>query len=417
MHLIRVPRRPDRRRPSGSRSASSTRRRVARLLLLEHGARRDLPRLRPGHARCIALSCLPVATADFPNTAADASTWVRVCWPAVVGRRLRCCSMTAASFAPHHLGPSAVGPGGGLVVIRQGFAVDPPVQFRVGGELARPTRVSGQAVTVTVPAGLEGGRTPVRVDGVPGETAYIEVATPLATGLHHVDSPVFDAGQSLRHLQRLPRSAGADLGLRRPAGRHARAVRRRRAQSHVDGVRSRGYALRVAPVRRQRLWIASDGDASTSQRISGSPAASRSVQTARCMSAIDRARFFASRTDAPRCWRVSRRASRPFTWPSAPTASCTSPRRRSRRATACTACRRTATSASSTTASAGRRGWPSTSAGSLRGRCARGLERRLPVARRSPGAAAPGHCRRRLIGLAFDPRGGLVFGSRTRPTA
>jgi sugar lactone lactonase YvrE len=88
--------------------------------------------------------------------------------------------------------------GGSLVVISgEGFPVDPPVQFRIGGELARATRVSGQAVTVTVPAGLEGGRTPVRVDGVPGETAYIEVATPLATGLHLVDSPVFDRAGNL----------------------------------------------------------------------------------------------------------------------------------------------------------------------------------------------------------------------------
>ena len=82
---------------------------------------------------------------------------------------------------------------GGLVEISgEGFPVDPPVQFRIGGELARATRVSGQAVTLTVPSGLEGGRTAVRVEGVAGETAYIDVATPLATGLHLVDSPVFD---------------------------------------------------------------------------------------------------------------------------------------------------------------------------------------------------------------------------------
>ena len=28
--------------------------------------------------------------------------------------------------------------------------------------------------------------------GVPGETALLEVGTPLATGLHQVDNPVFD---------------------------------------------------------------------------------------------------------------------------------------------------------------------------------------------------------------------------------
>ena len=82
---------------------------------------------------------------------------------------------------------------GGLVVISgEGFSVDPPVQVRIGGETARPTRISSQAVTVTVPAGLEGGRTTLRLDDGPGETAYIDVATPLATGLHMVDSPVFD---------------------------------------------------------------------------------------------------------------------------------------------------------------------------------------------------------------------------------
>ena len=79
----------------------------------------------------------------------------------------------------------------------EGCPVDPPVQVRIGGELARPTRVSSHAVTVTVPSGLEGGRTPVRVEDVPGETAYIDVATPLATGLHLVDSPVFDRNGNL----------------------------------------------------------------------------------------------------------------------------------------------------------------------------------------------------------------------------
>jgi sugar lactone lactonase YvrE len=47
-------------------------------------------------------------------------------------------------------------------------------------------------LTAIVPAGLDGGHTPVRVDSAPGETAYVEVGAPIATGLHQVDSPAFD---------------------------------------------------------------------------------------------------------------------------------------------------------------------------------------------------------------------------------
>ena len=107
--------------------------------------------------------------------------------------------MTAVSSTPRI---SSVHPlwalaGGFVVISGEGFSVDPPVQVRIGGEPARPTRVSSHAVTVTVPSGLEGGRTAVRIEDAPGETAYIDVATPLATGLHMVDSPVFDRSGNL----------------------------------------------------------------------------------------------------------------------------------------------------------------------------------------------------------------------------
>lgn len=82
--------------------------------------------------------------------------------------------------------------GGHVTLSGDGFSVDPPVGVRIGGELARVTRISSQSISVVVPPGLEGGRTAVRLEGAPGETAYIDVAAPLATGLHLVDSPVFD---------------------------------------------------------------------------------------------------------------------------------------------------------------------------------------------------------------------------------
>jgi len=49
-------------------------------------------------------------------------------------------------------------------------------------------------LAAVVPAGLDAGRAPVRVGG---ETAYIDIAAPFATGLHQVDNPVFDRDGNL----------------------------------------------------------------------------------------------------------------------------------------------------------------------------------------------------------------------------
>lgn len=87
--------------------------------------------------------------------------------------------------------------GGRVELSGDGFQVDPPASVRIGGEPARAIRISSQSMSVIVPSGLEGGRTPVRLDSVPGETAYIDVATSLATGLHLVDSPAFDRNGNL----------------------------------------------------------------------------------------------------------------------------------------------------------------------------------------------------------------------------
>jgi sugar lactone lactonase YvrE len=57
---------------------------------------------------------------------------------------------------------------------------------------ASPSRIA-----VLVPLGLDGGRTAVRIAEVSGETALLEVGVPLATGLHQVDNPVFDRSGNL----------------------------------------------------------------------------------------------------------------------------------------------------------------------------------------------------------------------------
>jgi len=82
--------------------------------------------------------------------------------------------------------------GARLELTGDGFTVDPLPDVRVGGVPARVSSASPSALTITVPAGLDGGPTPIRIDSGPGETAYVEVGAPLATGLHQVDNPVFD---------------------------------------------------------------------------------------------------------------------------------------------------------------------------------------------------------------------------------
>lgn len=88
---------------------------------------------------------------------------------------------------------------GGLVRITgSGFDVDPVLpEVRIGGSPARLVHASPDTLTATVPSELDGGRTPVRVESAPGETVFIEVGAPLATGLHQVDNPVFDSEGNL----------------------------------------------------------------------------------------------------------------------------------------------------------------------------------------------------------------------------
>lgn len=84
--------------------------------------------------------------------------------------------------------------GGRITIQGSGFSVDNPYppEVRIGEVPARISSASSTALTVIVPAGLESGRATVRVAGVPGETAFIDIAAPFATGLHQVDNPVFD---------------------------------------------------------------------------------------------------------------------------------------------------------------------------------------------------------------------------------
>ena len=84
--------------------------------------------------------------------------------------------------------------GGRVTIHGSGFPIDTPhlPGVTIGESLARPVYASSSTIAVLVPSGLDGGQTAVRIADVPGETALLEVGAPLVTGLHQVDNPVFD---------------------------------------------------------------------------------------------------------------------------------------------------------------------------------------------------------------------------------
>src|SRR5215472_572343 len=95
--------------------------------------------------------------------------------------------------------PSVAIEGGRISILGDRFPLDqpqlPPV--RIGDTPARIVFASPYRFDIVVPAGLPSGRVPVLIDGVPGETASLDVAAPFASGLHQVDNPIFDRDGNL----------------------------------------------------------------------------------------------------------------------------------------------------------------------------------------------------------------------------
>src|SRR3989449_9774772 len=90
--------------------------------------------------------------------------------------------------------------GGRITIDGTQFPLERPrlPEVRIGDLPARVVYASPTSLGVIVPTGItEGGQTPVRIEGVAGETALIEVAAPFATGLHQVDNPAFDRDGNL----------------------------------------------------------------------------------------------------------------------------------------------------------------------------------------------------------------------------
>jgi sugar lactone lactonase YvrE len=93
----------------------------------------------------------------------------------------------------------------------------------IGGLSARMAFASPDRLAVVVPAGLDGGATPVKVAWVPGATLYARVGALLATGLHQVDNPVFAPDGALYVTYSGSRGQEASVSVFRiPAGGGAR---------------------------------------------------------------------------------------------------------------------------------------------------------------------------------------------------
>ncbi len=86
-------------------------------------------------------------------------------------------------------------PGGRLTVTGAGFQVEPGrlPEVSLGGEIARVLRASSRQLVVQVPAVSVGGRLPLTIENLEGATPLVSVGSVVTSGVHQVDSPVFDA--------------------------------------------------------------------------------------------------------------------------------------------------------------------------------------------------------------------------------
>lgn len=86
-------------------------------------------------------------------------------------------------------------PGGRVAILLSGhlpLPSDGPPHVLIDTADARVVGVSSRAIRVVVPSDVTGGRSTVRFDELPGESVQLEVGRLFATDVHQVDSPAFD---------------------------------------------------------------------------------------------------------------------------------------------------------------------------------------------------------------------------------
>jgi len=95
--------------------------------------------------------------------------------------------------------PASAIEGGRISILGEQFPTDQPQlpSVRIGDAPARLVFASPSRLDAVVPAGLGGGSVPVRIADAAGESLFVQVASPFASGLHQVDNPVFDRDGNL----------------------------------------------------------------------------------------------------------------------------------------------------------------------------------------------------------------------------
>lgn len=149
--------------------------------------------------------------------------------------------------------PAWVLPGAKLVISGQHFPlpVEGPPHVLIGTSDARVVAASPRSIRVIVPSDVPGGTTTVRIDELAGDSGQAEVGRAFATDVHQVDSPLFDRDGRLYVTQ----SGGRDTKVPVPLFRLQR-----------DGSRE---PLAVEIANPTSLALAPDGTVFVSSRFDG----------------------------------------------------------------------------------------------------------------------------------------------------
>ena len=100
--------------------------------------------------------------------------------------------MTSKQARITRVAPLRAVDGGTLLVEGEHLPCDPPSRVTIGDAEARVVSASPRHMRIVVPAELDGGQVPLKVEAVTGGTVLIDIGVTLATGVHQVDNPVFD---------------------------------------------------------------------------------------------------------------------------------------------------------------------------------------------------------------------------------